>query len=211
MHHEPCAGGSVGDLGGSLWFDAADHQSCRRMIEDAAAVLGRLDTLLNIAGVYGRGRFEDLSEVDWTRVFAVNLGALLPLIQAALPHLARTGGNIVNTGSLAGMRGISYAAHYAAAKAGVIALSQSLAGEFGPLGVRVNVVCPGGVNTQMTANMAPVRDPDPALAFPKPKLRGKTERGAPEDLAGVYAFLASDDACYMSGSVIAVDGAQIVG
>lgn len=194
-----------------IWFDAADHDSCRAMIEEAARALGRIDALLNIAGVYDRGRFEDLSADNWRRVFDVNLASLLPIIQAALPHLAKTSGAIVNTGSLAGMRGISYAAHYAAAKAGVIALTQSLAGEFGPLGVRVNVVCPGGVNTAMTANAAPVRDPDPALAFPKPKLRGKQERGEPEDLAGVYAFLASDDACYISGSVLAVDGAQIVG
>ncbi|WP_342363266.1 SDR family NAD(P)-dependent oxidoreductase [Terrarubrum flagellatum] len=195
----------------AILFEAADHDSCRRMVDEAATKLGALDVVLNIAGVYGRCRFEDISAADWARVMDVNLNSLMPIIQAALPHLIKSGGNIVNTSSLAGVRGIAYASHYAAAKAGVIGLSQSLAGEFGPLGVRVNVVCPGGVNTPMTANMAPVRDPDPSIAFPKPKLRGKRERAEPQDLAGVYAFLASDDACFVSGAAINVDGAQISG
>lgn len=195
----------------AIWFEASDADSCRRMVEQAAAQKGRLDALLNIAGVYGRGRFEDIDATEWRRVLDINLDSLLPIIQAALPHLANTGGNIVNTASVAGLRGIAYAAPYAAAKAGVIALSQSLAAEFGPLGVRVNVVCPGGVNTPMTANLAEIRDPDPTIVFPRPKLRGKRERAEPADLAGVYAFLASDDACFVSGSAIVVDGAQITG
>lgn len=200
-----------GGSASSVWFEASDTESCRAMVEKAVQPQGRLDALLNIAGVYSRGRFEDVDIVQWRRVLDVNLTSLLPIIQAALPHLARTGGSIVNTASIAGLRGIAYAAPYAAAKAGVVALSQSLAAEFGPLGVRVNVVCPGGVNTAMTANLDAIRDPDPSILFPKPKLLGKRERAEPEDLAGAYAFLASDDARFTSGSVIVVDGAQMVG
>ncbi|MBR1218019.1 SDR family oxidoreductase [Bradyrhizobium sp. U87765 SZCCT0131] len=202
------------DFGGradAIAYDAADVTSSRRMIDNALAFHNRLDCLINNAGIYRRNHFAETTGEDWSLVLAVNLTSIYHIIHQALPALTASRGNVVSTASTAGLEGIAYAAAYAASKAGVIALTKSLATEYAPAGIRFNAVCPGRVRTDLGIGLAPVENQNPQIAVRPSKLLGKTETGEPEDLAGAFAYLASDDACYVSGSVLVVDGAQTVG
>jgi NAD(P)-dependent dehydrogenase (short-subunit alcohol dehydrogenase family) len=202
---------SAGATAHAIRFDAADPASCRQMVDEAVAFQGRLDCLINNAGMFRRGHFHDIETADWDLVIAVNLTSLFHIIQQALPSLIAARGNVVSTASTAGLDGISYYGAYAATKAGVIALTKSMAAEYAPAGVRFNAICPGRVQTELGAGVPPVRDPVPEVVVRPSKLNGKTEGAVPEDLAGAFAYLASDDACFASGTILVVDGAQTVG
>lgn len=195
----------------ALGYDAADRQSCVEMAADAIALHGRLDCLINNAGIYRRGHFLEAPEGEWEQIVAINLTSYHHIIRAVLPELIRTGGNVVSTASTAGVAGIAYASAYAAAKAGVIALTKSLAAEFAPHGVRFNVICPGRIKTDLGNGVPQVRDPVEAVVVRPPKLKGKDVYGDPEDIAAAFAFFASGDAAYASGAVLVIDGAQTVG
>lgn len=191
-------------------FDAADPVSCAELIGAAAGHAGRLDGLCNIAGVYGKARSEDVSDADWAMMLQVNLTSSFTLTREAIPHLLRSRGSVVNTASLAALEGLAYSAAYAAAKAGVIALTKSLAAEFATAGLRFNVVCPGGIRSSMSS-VAAVHDADPELAFRRSKLKGfEGGLGEPRDVAAAFAYLLSEDARFVSGSVLVVDGAQFL-
>jgi NAD(P)-dependent dehydrogenase (short-subunit alcohol dehydrogenase family) len=181
------------------------------MVDDAVALHGRLDCLINNAAVIWRGHFGEMQAADWDRIVTVNLTSLFHVVQQALPSLVAVRGNVVSTASTAGIEGISYYGAYAATKAGVIALTKSLAAEYAPTGVRFNAVCPGKVRTNLGAGVPPLRDPVPEIAVRPSKLLGKTVAAEPEDLAGAFAYLASDDACFASGTILVVDGAQTAG
>ncbi len=195
----------------ALRFDAEDAESCCRMVEDSVAALGRLDVLCNIAGILDWGHFAEFSAARWERILRVNLTSLFHISQEALPHLIETRGTIVNMASAGGLIGIAYTAAYCAAKAGVISLTKSLAVEYAAAGVRINAVAPGGIDTPMLAG-APAPDGiDPALiARLSPKLDGGA-LGKPEDIAAAVAYLASDEARFVTGTVLAVDGGQTAG
>lgn len=195
----------------ALGFDAVEGASCRQMVDGAIALHGRLDCLINNAGMVWRGHFREMGPEDWNRIISVNLTSLFHIIQQALPSLIETRGNVVSTASTAGIDGISYYGAYAVTKAGVIALTKSLAAEYAPSGVRFNAVCPGRVRTDLGVGVPPVRDPVPEVVVRPSKLLGKTIAAEPEDLAGAFAYLASDDACFASGTILVVDGAQTSG
>ena len=192
-------------------YDAADADACRRMVDRARAVHGRLDVLINNAGIYRRGHFAHTPAEEWALVMKVNLDSVFHITQQALPALIETQGNVVSTASTAALTGIAYAAPYAAAKAGVIAMMKSLATEYAPLGVRFNAVCPGRVLTGISVGLPAVPEADPALLVRGPKLGTKLAGADPDDLAGAYAFLASSDAAFITGSVLTVDGGLTVG
>lgn len=192
-------------------YDAADFGSCRGMVETAVARHGRLDCLVNNAGIYRRGHFLETDPAEWAQVFAINLQSLFHIIQAALPSLVATRGNVVSTASTAGLEGISYAVAYAAAKAGVIAMTKSLAAEFAPKGVRFNAVAPGRVRTDLSIGVPQVENMDPLVVVRPPKLSTRSTSGHPEDIAAAFAFLGSDDAAFVTGSVLVVDGGQLAG
>jgi NAD(P)-dependent dehydrogenase (short-subunit alcohol dehydrogenase family) len=192
-------------------YDAADGEASARMAETAAAVLGGLDCVVCNAGIYRRAHFADIAPADWELLFAVNLTSVYRIVQAALPRLKVSRGNVVTVASTAGIHGIAYAAHYAAAKAGIVALTKSLAVEFAPDGVRFNAVCPGRVKTAIGAGLAPLPGQDEALLVRPPKLAGRIDGGEPEDVASAIAWLASAEAAYATGSVLVVDGAQNIG
>jgi NAD(P)-dependent dehydrogenase (short-subunit alcohol dehydrogenase family) len=193
-------------------FDAADPGSCRGLVEAAVAEGGRLDVLCNIAGIYDRARFTEVDDATWRRLFAVNLDSVFYLTRASLPHLVRSKGNVVNISSIAALSGLAYAAAYAAAKAAIIALTKSLAAEYAEHGVRVNVICPGGVDTAIGRGVKPIQDPNPLLLQRlAPKLGNPAAKGRPEDIAAAFTYLASKEARYVSGSVFVVDGAQLAG
>ena len=205
---------AIAELGGTamaIGYDAMVEGDAAAMVESAVAVHGRLDAVLNIGGVYQRAHFGDLTAADWSRVIQINLNSVFAIAQRALPALVESGGNIVNTASIAALDGLAYAAPYAAAKAGVIALSKSLAAEFAHRGVRCNVVCPGRVRTEIAAGLTPVEGARPELLSRPPRLLGLEQGAAVEDVATTYAFLASDDAKFVSGAVLVVDGAVRAG
>jgi meso-butanediol dehydrogenase / (S,S)-butanediol dehydrogenase / diacetyl reductase len=192
-------------------FDAAEADSCRRMIDDGVAALGRLDVLCNIAGIMDWDHFAEFSASRWDRVLAINLSSLFHVTQRALPHLLETRGNIVNMASAAGLMGIAYTAAYCAAKAGVVSLTKSLAIEYAAAGIRINAVAPGGINTPMlTANPTPPGIDMALISRLFAKLQGGA-LGEPEDIASAVAYLASEEAHFVTGIVFSVDGGQTAG
>lgn len=197
-------------LGGdvaALDFDAADPASSASLVDRTLAIHGRLDAVCNIAGIYTRAHFAEMAIDDWNRTIAVNLTSVFAICQRAVEPLKASRGSIVNTSSIAALDGLPYAAAYAAAKAGVIALTKTIAAEFAAFGIRANAICPGGVRTAMGGS-GPLPGADPELALRRSRLPGLDGFGDPADIAAAFAYLVSDDARYVSGSVLTVDGAQ---
>jgi len=200
-------GGTVRAIG----FDAAEPASCRALIEDGVAALGRLDLLCNIAGIMDWGHFAEFAASRWDRVLQINLTSLFHTCQQALPHLLATRGNIVNMASAGGLMGIAYTSAYCTAKAGVVALTKSLAIEYAAAGVRINAVAPGGIRTPLvTANAPPANIDMKLIDRLFPKLAGGA-LGEPEDIASAVAYLASDEARFITGTIFSVDGGQTAG
>jgi NAD(P)-dependent dehydrogenase (short-subunit alcohol dehydrogenase family) len=164
----------------------------------------RLDVLAHVAGLGLRRRAEDTSVEEWERVLEVNLRAPFLLTRAAIDPLVACGGAVVAVSSLAGLAGWPYSAAYAASKGGLVTMMRSLALELGPRGVRVNVVCPGGIDSPMLDDLDEIADPDPAAAK---RGRGLDDSLAtPAEIAAAIAFLASPDASHVNGTTLTVDG-----
>lgn len=190
-------------------YDAADNTSCGALVA-AASAQGPLDLLCNIAGMLDWGPSEDFSDERFARLIQINLSSVFALCRAALPHLLKTKGNIVNMASTAAIDGIAYSAAYSASKHGVLGLTKSLAIEYAARGVRVNAVCPGHVDTPIGNQKPPKGDIDWQLVMrAAPKLADGTCQ--PEDVAKLVAYLASDDARKVTGSAFTIDGGQLVG
>lgn len=189
-------------------YDASDFASGRQLVEVAAR--DGLDTLCNIAGILKWGPTGDFSLDDFETVMRVNTTSVFQLCQAALPHLVASKGVIVNTASTAALQGIAYTIAYSASKHAVAAITKGLAIEYAARGVRVNAVCPGHVNTPMTQTPVPEGDVDWSLVM---RNAPKLENGAcdPEDIAEMFAFLASQRARKITGSLFTVDGGQLAG
>ncbi len=163
---------------------------------------GRLDTLVNNAGVVAEGDVASLSTEDWRKVMATDLDGVFFASRAAIPHIKTSGGSIVNVSSVSGTGGDWGMAAYNAAKGGVTNLTRSMAMDHGKDGVRVNAVCPSFTVTGMTDDMA-----EDAKLVAKFNERFALEGpGKPEDVAAVIAFLASDDARFVTGVNLPVDG-----
>lgn len=189
-------------------FDASDFDSCRALVS-AAAVNG-LDVLCNISGMLKWGPSTEFSAEDFERILRINTTSVFVLCQAALPHLIKSKGNIVNTASTAALQGIPYTIAYSASKHGVAAITKGLAIEFAAKGVRVNAICPGHVNTPMGNAAPPPGDVNWDLVMRNaPKLENGTCE--PEDIAGLFAYLASDDARKITGALFTIDGGQLAG
>jgi len=161
---------------------------------------GRLDVLINNAGITRDSRFDQMSIEQFDLVLDVNLRGVFHGAQACLPALLASRGCIVNTSSVVGLHGNYGQTNYAAAKAGVIGMTKTWARELGPKGVRVNAVAPGFIATPMTAAVPAKVTDKMSAAVPLQRL------GQPEDIAAAYAFLASADAAYITGTVLEVSG-----
>jgi meso-butanediol dehydrogenase/(S,S)-butanediol dehydrogenase/diacetyl reductase len=161
--------------------------------------------LCNIAGIFISRRLTDIQEEEWNRMVGINLNSVFFLSQAAMPHLIETKGNIVNMASTAGLVGQVYNAMYCATKGAVVMLSKSMAVEYARAGVRVNAICPGGVNTPLAANLTLPEDPDMDLFM---RLMPLLDIAEPEEIASAIAYLASDEARYVTGTAFAIDGGQ---
>ena len=189
--------------------DVASWDSVQGSITEAAAAMGGLNVLVNAAGIGRTVRLEEMDVADWQKTIAVNLTGPFHTTKAALPHLLRKKGNsIVNVASIAGVRGQAYASHYAASKAGLVNFTKAVALEFASRGLRANCVCPGGVLTPMVSNFQPVENFEPQLIYYfSPPVPGVFS--SPEDVAGVIAFLASDDARRVSGAALLADSGTL--
>lgn len=189
--------------------DVGDRAAVGRMVDEAVDTLGRLDVLVNNAGICRLGAVAEFAEADWRATFRVNVDGVFFCCQAVLPRMTgQGGGNIVNIASWSGKSGAAYFGPYCASKFAVIGLTQSLAREVAEQGIRVNAVCPGIVaGTDMRAE---VDEAARRLGRPTGADRlGLIPLGRlaePEDVARVVAFLVSEEAGYMTGQAINVTG-----
>jgi len=199
---------AVGGQATAIAADISKKSECFGMIEKAFALRGRLDVLVNNAGINRRGNLLSLTDDDWAISFAVNLDAMFHLCRAALPHMiAAGGGAIVNTASQWGLYPAPNHIAYNTTKAAVAAFTQNLARDYAPDKVRVNAVCPGEIHTPMLEagvrrSGRTIADLDRMVPF------GRI--GKPEEVAALVAFLASDEAAFMCGSLVEITGAQAV-
>lgn len=184
--------------------DVRDQQACREAIDAAVADHGRLDVLCNVAAIIAMARSTEVAQADWERMFAVNVGGTFFCAQAALPHLERTAGAIVNVASNAGTQGVAYAAAYCATKGAVVQLTRSLAVEYSRSPVRINAVAPGGTATPLQDAVASSigEDMDLKLIMRASSLRGNAD---PDDIARVICWVASPDASVLHGAIVAAD------
>ena len=186
--------------------DLIDRDAIGPAVDGAVEHLGGLDVVCNIAGVGGFWLDEDFPLEEWDRLIAINLTATWLVCQRSLPHLLATGrGAIVNTASTAATDATPYETAYAATKGAIIALTRSLAINHAKAGLRVNCVAPGPIDTPIAAQYGLPPGADRQL------LRIITPFGAmgrPEDVAAVFAFLASDDAAHVNGHILKVDGGK---
>jgi meso-butanediol dehydrogenase/(S,S)-butanediol dehydrogenase/diacetyl reductase len=186
--------------------DVSDPDAVTRTVDAAVARFGALYTLANVAGVGGFRRTSEVTFAEWSRFIGVNLTGTFLMCQRALPHILETRGAIINTASVAGLKSHPYCAPYCASKGGVVMLTKALAVEFGRKGVRINCLCPGGIETPFLDQFKlPEGVPQAALMRIAPLGR----HGQPAEVAGTIAFLASDDASYINGATIVVDGGMI--
>ena len=192
----------------SISADLRVVDDCRRAVAEAAHWGGRLDAVVNAAGVWTEGPSADTTEDEWDRVVDVNLKGLYFVSSAAIPHLRLTRGCIVNMSSDAGIQGNAFAAVYCASKGGVTNLTRALALELAPDGVRVNAVCPGDVNSPMLRGQA-TASPDPQAYLDK-LLRGYPQAAGsrfiePSEVAELIWFLAQPAAAPITGANVSID------
>jgi 3-oxoacyl-[acyl-carrier protein] reductase len=184
----------------SLEADLADAAHAAAVIEEAVRLAGRLDVLVNNAGIGGVHDFLDYPLALWQQVLAINLTAPLVCAQAAVPHMARQGrGRILNVASISAFCGNGGRAAYTSTKAGLVALTRQMAVEFGPLGITANAIAPGMTLTPLVATL-----PGAVAQWNE---RAPIGRPAdPAEIGAVASFLASDDAGYVNGHALVVDG-----
>ena len=181
--------------------DAASFADAHAVVEDVKAIFGRIDVLVNNAGITKDGLMMRMDEAQWDAVIDTNLKSAFNFIHACTPIMARQrGGSIINMSSVVGVSGNAGQCNYAASKAGLIGLSKSIAKEMGPRGIRSNCIAPGFIATDMTGALPD----DIRKEWEKqiPMRRG----GTPEDVAGVALFLASELSAYVTGQVISCCG-----
>jgi len=190
----------------TLELDVTDDAGCRAAIESCVEHFGQLDLLCNIAGMVCTGHFTDLDADLWRRVMDVNANSVFILCHAAIPHLLASRGNIVNIASTAALAGLPYNAAYCASKAAVLQLSKALAAEYAGRGLRVNAICPGAVNTPLIKDAQAPEGADMALfqrMFPL-----TADFAEPQEIAAALVYLASEDARFVTGTALVIDGGQ---
>jgi len=186
--------------------DISDEASVNAAIAACVEQYGSLYALVNMAGIL---RFDDSSEIetgDWQKVIDINLTGTMLLCRAVLPHLVESKGSIVNAASTAALAGLPCGLAYSASKGGVLAMTRSIAVEYGKRGVRANCICPGDINTGMTDNIAFPETMDFDLM---PRIMSISGPKGPEVVAGLIAMLASEDGIHINGEDVRVDGGTL--
>jgi len=201
---------AIEDLGKkclAIKADISREEEARRLVEKVMEAWGRIDVVINNAGIWTYGEMGQMTSEVWRETMQVNLDAVFYIINAVVPYMKKQGGGvIVNVSSTAGVRGEAYHSHYAASKGALHALTKSLAVELAPYGIRINCVAPGWVDTDMCAEV-----------FSDPAFRKAVEDSIPlkripppEDIAGPILFLVSDLARHITGTVLHVNGGSVL-
>jgi NAD(P)-dependent dehydrogenase (short-subunit alcohol dehydrogenase family) len=197
--------------GAELEVDVRDEDAVAAAVDGVVERHGRLDVVLNAAGVAGGGPVHQLDASEWDRVLGVNLKGTFLVCKHALRHMKEQGeGSIVNFASVEGIEGTEGGSAYNASKGGVVLLTKNMAIDYGRFNIRVNCICPGFIDTPMfrsvmdSAGMAPFRD-----QYRKHHKLGRF--GRPSEIAGAALFLASEDASFVSGHALVVDGGFTAG
>lgn len=197
---------------GALWesVDVRDEASIERAVAATLARFGRIDVLVNAAGVSGYGAVDDLAAEEWDRVVGINLrGTFLVSKHVVRGMKAQQSGSIVNLASIEGLEGMGKQAAYNASKGGVVLLTRNMAIDYGESGVRVNCLCPGFIETPMTAALKlPGLE---AILKQFTDLHMLRRPGRPEEVASCALFLCSDDASFVTGHALVVDGGMTAG
>jgi NAD(P)-dependent dehydrogenase (short-subunit alcohol dehydrogenase family) len=188
--------------------DLSDPAQCTPLVEAAAAHFGRFDALCNVAGIIVMAHAHEMPRADWDRIIAVNLTAPFLLSQAAIPHLIKSEGAIVNVASSAAYIGEAYAVAYCSSKFGLLGMTKALAMEYTRQPIRINAVGPGGMATNIGANMSFPADPDMELMSRYMGLRGMVEV---DDVADMIALLASPAGRSFHGACINIDAGITAG
>jgi len=190
--------------------DVSEQDEVAKLVTTATATLGGIDVLANNAGTSRRDAFLDISAADWDRIIAVNLRGMFLVAQAVSKVMAGQGGGvIINMSSTNGIAGEEDYAHYNASKGGVLLLTKTMAVELGAVGIRVNALCPGYIMTPLNAAIsASIGGAEFEQEYVRQRIPlGRT--GQPEEVAAAYAFLASDDASFIHGTGLVIDGGQL--
>jgi meso-butanediol dehydrogenase / (S,S)-butanediol dehydrogenase / diacetyl reductase len=196
--------------------DVSNIDDAKRMVEATVAFGGKIDVLVNNAAIDPGGTITDIDPELWRQVLAINLNGPFYLMKFAIPYMMKIGGgSIINIASLAGTRCLPGMPAYCSSKAGLIMLTQQAAVDYGPHNIRSNVVCPGGVRTDMVdKSLGALKDllkTDLEGVFKFVSANTPLKRFAtPEEMGGICSYLASDDSSYMTGSVLLVDGGVAV-
>jgi len=194
-----------------LACDVSLEGDVARMREAAQRALGGIDVLVNNAGTARRDPFLEIATGDWDRIVAVNLRGMFLVAQAVSRHMVErgTGGVIINMSSTNGLAGEEHYAHYNASKGGVLLLTKTMAVELGSHGIRVNALCPGYIHTPLNeATSASIGGAEFETAYARARIPlGRV--GQAEEVAAAYAFLASDDASFIHGAALVIDGGQL--
>lgn len=197
----------LGELGSISFFpcNVAESHDVQAMVKETLERNGKIDILVNNAGITIDGLLTKMDDAAWNKVISVNLTGVFNCTKEVIPAMIEQGAGVVlNASSVVGIHGNIGQTNYAATKAGVIGLTKSWAKEFGPKGIRVNAVAPGFIVTDMTAKV-PQKVLD--LMESRTPLR---KLGKPEDIANAYLYLASDEAGYVNGTILSVDGGLVI-
>ena len=186
-------------------FDVSKYEEAEKTVETIIAKFGRIDILINNAGITRDNLMMRLKPEDWALVINVNLTGTFNCAKAVSRPMLKTGGKIINISSIVGVYGNAGQANYSASKAGVIGLTKTLAKELASRNITVNAIAPGFIKTEMTAKLTEEMRAALTERIPLKKL------GEPEDVANMCVFLASPAADYVTGQVIGVDGGLVVG
>jgi 3-oxoacyl-[acyl-carrier protein] reductase len=186
-------------------LDVSNRVEIKQVVKDALEKYGKIDVLINNAGIIQDALVLKMTEEQWDRVINVDLKGVFNCIQAVVEVMINQGNSvIINTSSIVGLNGNVGQVNYAAAKAGLIGMTKTLAKELGKKGIRVNAVAPGFIMTPMTSNV-----PEKILEMMKEKTPLR-RLGEPVDIAHAYLYLASDEAKFVNGAVLCVDGGLII-
>ena len=206
---------AIGGKGGtalSVPADLTDADEVRRMADEALSARGAIDILVNNAGVSILGGVAELTEADWQREIDTNLASVYRVSKALWPHfVAAGGGAILSTASIAGATAVTQRAAYVASKAGLIMLTRCMALDGADSGIRANCICPGWVDTPLFDGFL-AQQPEPETARERAARRTPLGRiGTPRDIADGFVYLASDEASWITGTALVIDGGLTAG